>query len=562
MKVMRLLFTRSTKKLLRNPSLWLIVALLALITIPHYGETLAHPAFLTRLTANLGLERHAFERILYLAPIVWASLLFGWKGGFITSLVAIALMLPRAIFFSIFHIDAIFETSAVFIIGNVLAISFNALRNERERRVYLDALNRTSNVACQTLDLDQLLNSSLETVMAVMKVDAAMVFLLDEAAGELKLTAHRGVSDDFVKGVDNLRLGEGFNGMVAVSGEPLFVEDASKDSRLSRDVVKESEIHSEIIVPLGSKEKVIGTLCAAMRRQRQFQKDEIELLSAIGNQIGVAAENARLYQQQQNIAYELRVSEERYRELFENAHDAIWLHDMEGKIITANKAAAILTGYSIEELLTMNVKSFLPEESLGLAGQIRKKLLGNEPVEQPYEQRLTRKDGTEAFVQLTTSVVFEKGKPTAFQHIARDITEQKRVQENIRFYAQQAIRGQEEERKRISREIHDDAIQALVVHARQLDALASNTKELPEKDRLRLEELWREVNEIMQGLRRLSQDLRPPVLERLGLLPALEALVTDVAKYSGIKTTLRTIGNQRRLSEEAELLLFRIVKRH
>ena len=50
--------------------------------------------------ANLGLTRHAFERILYLAPIVWAGFLFGWKGAFITSLVALACMLPRVIFIS------------------------------------------------------------------------------------------------------------------------------------------------------------------------------------------------------------------------------------------------------------------------------------------------------------------------------------------------------------------------------------------------------------------------------------------------------------------------------
>ncbi len=64
----------------------------------------------------------------------------------------------------------------------------------------------------------------------------------------------------------------------------------------------------------------------------------------------------------------------------------------------------------------------------------------------------------------------------------------------------------------------------------------------------------------MRELRRLSQDLRPPVLERLGLLPALEWLASDVADYSGIATTVNAIGSRRRLSEEVELVLFRIVQ--
>ena len=257
---------------------------------------------------------------------------------------------------------------------------------------------------------------------------------------------------------------------------------------------------------------------------------------------------------------ELKVSEERYRQLFENAHDAIWLHDLEGNFITVNKATEKLTGYSMEELCRMNVKSFLSEESLDLAHQIRKKLLNNEPVEQPYEQRIFRRDGSEAYIQLATSLVLDKGKPVAFQHIARDITEQKRMNENLRFYFQQATRAQEEERKRISHELHDDTIQALVVLSRQLDALATDDKGLSEENRLRLEELWQQTDSILQGVRRLSQDLRPAALDRLGLLPAVEWLASEVTKYSSVVTKVNMLGKEHRLPEEVAIALFRITQ--
>ncbi|MFC1985840.1 PAS domain S-box protein [Chloroflexota bacterium] len=548
------------RRIIRKPGFWLILLVLVLITIPHYSEVLKYPAFLTPLMSNLGLTRHTFERVLYLAPIVWAGFILGWRGAFVTSLAALACMLPRAVFISLHPVDALFETGAVFIIGNVLAVNFNALRKERERRTYLAALNQTSSVVSQSLELNQILNSSIENVMSVMMVDAVLVFLLDEETGKLILTAHQGISGEFVQGVDRLKLGEGFNGRVAESGEPLFVENAAQDPRLSRVAVRQHEIHSEIIVPLTSKGKVNGTLCAAMHSHRWFQQEEVELLTAIGNQIGIAVENARLYQQQQVITEELRASEERYRELFENAQDAIWLHDLEGNIIATNRAAEKLTGYSIEKLTKMNVRSFLSEESLNLAGQIRHKLLANEPVEQPYEQHLIKKDGSEVFVQLTTSLVFNKGEPAAFQHIARDVTEQKRMDENLRFYLRQATRAQEEERKRISHELHDDTIQTLVVLCRHLDALASGDKGLSEKNRLRLEELWQQTDNILRGVRRLSQDLRPAALDRLGLLPALEWLASDVTEYSGIETKVNVIGGEHRLTEEVEIALFRITQ--
>ncbi|MHB8104594.1 MAG: sensor histidine kinase [Dehalococcoidales bacterium] len=256
----------------------------------------------------------------------------------------------------------------------------------------------------------------------------------------------------------------------------------------------------------------------------------------------------------------LKVSEEKYRNLFDNAIDGIWMHDLEGNFISANKASIKIIGISWDELYNGNARSFLSKESLDLAHRIRAKLLNNEPVEQPYEQRVIRRDGTEAYIQLSTSVVFDKGKPVGFQNIARDITEQKKMNENLRFYLQQATRAQEEERKRISHELHDDTVQALVALSRQLDALASNSNGLSEEVKKRLEELWQQTDSILQGVRRLSQDLRPAAIDRLGLLPAVRWLAEEVTKYSGVATHVSILGKEHRLPEEVAIALFRIIQ--
>ncbi|GAI94687.1 unnamed protein product, partial [marine sediment metagenome] len=194
-------------------------------------------------------------------------------------------MLPRAIFFSPYSADALFETSAVFIVGNVLAISFHGLRKEREYRIQLElaqqelqshiktiredekrlgTLNQISSTVSQSLELSQVLNSAIDSVVDVVQADSAVIFLLDEKAGELILAAHRGIPAEYARGVDKLKVGEGFNGRVAETGRPLFVEDASQDFRLTREVVSKHEIHSLLIVPLSSKGKVNGTLCVNM----------------------------------------------------------------------------------------------------------------------------------------------------------------------------------------------------------------------------------------------------------------------------------------------------------
>ncbi|GAI75648.1 unnamed protein product, partial [marine sediment metagenome] len=240
-----------------------------------------------------------------------------------------------------------------------------------------------------------------------------------------------GVSDEFARAVDGIKIGEGIYGEVAKTCQPMVVDDTSYDPRFTIPEVSKMRIEIQLIVPMVLRGQIKGILCVAMRRPRQFPLEDMELLTAIGAQIATAMENARLYEKERLVAQRLAISERNYRQLFENASDAIWVHDLEGNITAANEAAGKLVGYSPEELKKMNVRKFLSEESLNLTSQIRHKLLEKEPVEQPYEQRMMRKDGTEAILLLSTNLVTENGKPTGFQHIARDITEKKRAEEML-----------------------------------------------------------------------------------------------------------------------------------
>jgi GAF domain-containing protein len=159
----------------------------------------------------------------------------------------------------------------------------------------------------------------VDKTLQVMEIEAGGIYLLDEQTRLLSVVTHRGLSPQFVAGVDGLRVGEGFSGHVAQSGQPLAVRDVSSDPRLTRMAVREEGLHSVAIVPLSSRGKVLGTLFAATRGYREFTDQEVQLLISIGHQIGIAVENARLFGQAEQRLQELKAlygaDEEMHRHL-------------------------------------------------------------------------------------------------------------------------------------------------------------------------------------------------------------------------------------------------------
>lgn len=138
--------------------------------------------------------------------------------------------------------------------------------------------------------------------------------------------------------------------------------------------------------------------------------------------------------------------------------------------------------------------------------------------------------------------------------------ELQRMQQNLRFYLKQITIAQEEERRRIAQELHDDTAQNLIVISRKLDSFVFNSKKLSPEDVLYFEEIRSLANSTLQEVRRFSQDLRPSILDDLGLLPALEWLAPEISKFFKINIELKIEGTPRRFPPETELVLFRLVQ--
>jgi PAS domain S-box-containing protein len=573
---------RTGGMLLTSKHFWIIACMLLIITILQYPQQLLFIG--DRAPASLfGTERHALERVLFLLPITYAGVVFGMHGGILATFVSLAIMLPRDIWISNYRVDASLETAGIVVLGVVVSVWFEAYQQERRRRERalshlmaaqeqlhsqletiqrrereLAAINSVSAIVAESLEIGDILGRAASRIREVTDVDVFLAFLRDEATGDLVLERQEGLSAKFIADFHHLALGEGLNGRVALTGEPLLIGGSGYSQVLRERTTAEEGISAGIIVPIRSKGRVLGTFAVGTHQSRQFREEEVSLLLALGNVIGVALENARLFQKQKETADALRSSEKAYRELFENAHDAIIIQDLEGNIAMSNAAGLKLGGYSEEELTSKNVREFLTPAGLKVAKEVKRRVLQGEVIDRAYDQQFLRKDGSLAYVKLTTSLITEGEHPRGFQHVARDVTEEKRLEENMRFYLQEATRAQEEERKRIARELHDETAQELVALSRDLDRLAAMEKS-PRPTR-KIEEIQDRIDEVLDGVRRFSQDLRPSVLDDLGLLPALQWLTTEMQKRFGITLSTEVTGKERRLSADVELLLFRIAQ--
>lgn len=149
--------------------------------------------------------------------------------------------------------------------------------------------------------------------------------------------------------------------------------------------------------------------------------------------------------------------EECYRDLFENADDIVYTHDLVGNFTSVNKAVQRITGYSREEVLQMNITDLLLPESQELARKmIQKKLGGGSPP--TYEVKILTKDGRSVTVEVNARLLFHKGRPVGVQGIARDVSERKRSEAHLRLLKSVVVHA-------------NDAI--LVAEARPADPLSA-----------------------------------------------------------------------------------------
>jgi PAS domain S-box-containing protein len=249
----------------------------------------------------------------------------------------------------------------------------------------------------------------------------------------------------------------------------------------------------------------------------------------------------------------LRASATRYRSLFETSPAAILIVDTAGVIVEANPSAdslflsdrPSLQGQHLVDLIDPAIARLLLDLSSpadSRAYVILKPGSSGEHYLRPRVTRFNTEDGT-----------------PVIQILLREVTEEKLRQSALQAYASNILRAQEAERQRIARELHDQAVQELVILCRRLD-LAGGGVNISIETANELHAAREIAENVATALRDFARALRPPMLDDLGLVTAVRSLLSELAERAQLETRLDVEGEEQRANPDVELAMFRIAQ--
>jgi len=301
----------------------------------------------------------------------------------------------------------------------------------------LVALSRVSAAISGLHELDAILKIGLDNVLSIMNGTVGGIMLLDETSQTLSYRVYHGLSDKYA-GEMRLKLGEGIAGKVAQSGRAVLLEDISSEPDAARvDLISSEGLRAFLSVPLRAKDNVLGVMNVASYEPHRFTKEDVHLLHSVGDQLGIAIEQAILNDR-------LRKARERLRKL-----------------------------------------------------------------------------------------------------------------------ARQNLVAEEEERRRIARELHDETSQSLSGIALQLEALIEMSARSDNQDAQLIAGLKKVQSltvQVHKEVSRVISNLHPAVLDTLGLVAAVRQHAKNRLQPLNINVTVEVKGTETRFAPDVEAALFRVVQ--
>lgn len=313
----------------------------------------------------------------------------------------------------------------------------NASRQPPEQ----DFLYRLAHDLARSPDAKTIANHLFSRAQQLLGADYGSLFLVNPAGTELEEVAAYGEGAEALN-QERIDLQQDFAPIVQAFRQqrPIVKRDWFNDPQLSARFRKRYQlIHGVWVVPLLNGARAVGAMVLGFVTRRKASAEEIRLLQILGDEAALALERAHLTEA-------LRTSEERYRDLFENANDLIYTHDLSGNFTSLNATGERLLGYNRTEVLALNILQVLAPEYLPLAREVLdKQLVGR--TSPTYAVEMLAKDGRRIPVDVNARLLYRQGVPIGYQGIARDVTERRRAeaqqQESASVSAALAEIGQE-----------------------------------------------------------------------------------------------------------------------
>ena len=255
-------------------------------------------------------------------------------------------------------------------------------------------------------------------------------------------------------------------------------------------------------------------------------------------------------------------AQNRLAAIVESSDDAIVSKNLDGIITSWNKAAERMFGYTAEEAVGQHITLIVPSHLLDEEADILARLRSGERIDH-FETIRRRKDGTEFDIAVTISPVKDStGRIIGASKVGRDIAERKRMERALQEaeLSGRLLQLQDEERRRVARELHDGAGQLLAALSMNIHAIANEKVALSSRAARVIEETFGLIDQIISEVRTISHLLHPPFLDEVGLRSALTEYVHGFGERSKIQVSLDLPSALGRLPRALELSLFRIVQ--
>jgi two-component system, cell cycle sensor histidine kinase and response regulator CckA len=291
-------------------------------------------------------------------------------------------------------------------------------RKIEEQRRELVAINTISDAVANSTRLDPVIQNALKTVVGLLHTDCGWIYLFEE--NRLRLRFAEKTSVDIVKTLEITPGVEQYEWKKSI----VRTERKSRDSRAIPQELKDKGIRVWISVPLHTSEGFAGVLILASRDIGTFGEKQMNLLSVFTGQINTALDNAKLFER-------LEESEHLYADLFENSPDMYHIINREGYIVSCNRTEAETLGYTKDELIGEHVRILYQEEYHEVLNSNINRIFNEGINLTGVEEQICLKNGKRIDVSVSSSLIYESGKPVRARAVMRDITERKMMYDKL-----------------------------------------------------------------------------------------------------------------------------------